>query len=135
MSASDGDKDIKLIHKGYGYYDRVVSGGDFVVVTGVEAYRAGVRLVLLTRFGELGYNPIFKNFGNNSYLLLKKNKDSLTKVQLQDYTKQALLSMSRTDVVDFVNVEDDNEDPNAWWVEYSVNNGELGGGYTIGESS
>lgn len=132
-------KDIKLKYVNYGQYDREWLGQDFVTVSDMDALDAGIKVKLLTVFGELGYNPTYAQFGNRTWFLMKQNLNKLTITQVKSYTQTALSEMYRIATVDLVTATPAVEvDPGGVDVFYSVttiDDRKLSGGISIGTTS
>jgi len=114
------NKDINLIHLGKGRYDRDWSDGDFVPVEGIDSLHNGIRIKIMTIWGELINSPTYKQWGNEAWRYLKANNISINRMAIKEYFKQALNEMRRIESVDDIKVEQDTIDPNTLIVTYVV---------------
>ena len=54
------NEDIKLTPNEYGEWDMVFEDGDIVNVTGAESLANAIVILILTRYGELKNNPLYR---------------------------------------------------------------------------
>lgn len=84
-----------------GKFDRDLQGGDWVRVDGIESYHNGVIMSIMTIPGELKHNPLYgPSFGNKSWYLLKDLNNDINRVRKDEYTREVLEKMHRTENVE-----------------------------------
>jgi hypothetical protein len=113
-------KDINLKHLGLGRYDREIVNGDFVTVENVEALHNGIRIKLMTIWGEMQTSPLYNQFGNRAWGYLKANNTAVTRTAIKEHFRTALQEMRRILSVDDIQISEDQFDPNKLNVTYMV---------------
>lgn len=99
--------DIKLIPDEYGEWDIGFANQDFVNVGGAKALYNAIVILLLTRYGELKNNPLYKDdFGCKIHSLIKDNQNSLNKYKVEKYIEESLRKMRRIDRINNISVTD-----------------------------
>jgi phage gp46-like protein len=112
-------KDIELIWTSEGF-DVNMDKDDFVRLTDLDTLRNDCLLTIITRFRELKDNPTYKEFGCKAYELIKSNKSTMVIYKLESYFKEALKSMRRVYMVDYVTVTENEDEPYKYNVAFQV---------------
>lgn len=106
MSLTTLNKDIKLVKNQYDTYDYSFIKNDLEAVDGLESYRTGIMIAILTGYQELNKtgNPTYTDFGNKSYTTLKRNQSRDVEFELESYITETVGKMRRTKSVNSVTV-------------------------------
>lgn len=106
--------DIKLTPNQYGEWDMVFEDGDLVNVTGAESLANAIIILIMTRYGELKTNPLYKNdFGCRVHEIPKDNITNLNQYKVEKYIEESVKRMRRVKTINSIQVT-----PNA--VGYNV---------------
>ena len=106
--------DIKLTPNQYGEWDMVFEDGDIVNVTGAESLANAIVILIMTRYGELKNNPLYKNdFGCRVHEIPKDNITNLNQYKVEKYIEESVKRMRRVKTINSIQVT-----PNA--VGYNV---------------
>jgi phage baseplate assembly protein W len=115
--------DIKLVPDEYGEWDIEFNNQDFVNIGGAEALHNAIVILLLTRYGELKTNPLYKDdFGCKIHGIVKDNQNSLNKYKLEKYIEESLLKVRRISKINQIKVDDINYGYNVLISIDSLNN-------------
>ena len=100
------NEDIKLSPNEYGEWDMVFEDKDIVNVTGAESLANAIVILIMTRYGELKNNPLYKNdFGCRIHEIPKDNQTNLNKYKVEKYVEEALKRMRRIKRINFIQVD------------------------------
>ena len=96
--------------------------GDIVSATEIHSLQVGIIISCLTSWNYLNRtgNPIYKEFGNESYSLLKKNKGTNTQYMIKQFFIDCLSRMRRVYSVESLNVYDVGNNPYIYRVEFKI---------------
>jgi len=84
-------------------FDRVNEAGDWVTIKGYDSYHNGVIISIMTIKGELKNNPLYGGeFGNQSWSLLEDLNNEMNRLRKDEYTRETLEKMMRTQKVEKV---------------------------------
>lgn len=101
------NEDIKLSPNEYGEFDMVFEDKDIVNVTGAESLANAIVILLMTRYGELKNNQLYRNdFGCRVHEVPKDNQIPLNKYKVEKYVEEALKKMRRIKRINFIQVDD-----------------------------
>lgn len=91
-----------------GRWDRAIDKGDFIQVKGDEAVYNAITLSVLTAYKELENKGLktYTDYGNQSYELLKENKNKLTLFKLESYFTKAINRIRRVREVVKLNIKE-----------------------------
>lgn len=115
-----GQDEISKYYKDNNYLDIVE--GDIVSATEVHSLQVGIIISCLTSWNYLNRtgNPIYTEFGNEAYSLLKKNKGTNTQYKIKQFFIDCLNRMRRVYNVEFLNVYDVENEPYIYKVKFRV---------------
>lgn len=100
------NEDIKLSPNEYGEWDMVFEDKDIVNVTGAESLANAIVILIMTRYGELKNNQLYKNdFGCKIHEIPKDNQTNLNKYKVEKYVEEALKRMRRIKRINFIQVD------------------------------
>lgn len=96
--------------------------GDIVSATEIHSLQVGIIIACLTSWNYLNRtgNPIYTEFGNESYSLLKRNKGTNTKYKIKQFFIDCLNRMRRVYSVEYLNVYDVENNPYKYKVNFKV---------------
>ena len=99
------NEDIKLTPNEYGEWDMVFEDGDIVNVTGAESLANAIVILIMTRYGELKNNPLYKNdFGCRVHEIPKDNATNLNQYKVEKYIEEAVRRMRRVKTINYITV-------------------------------
>ena len=99
------NEDIKLSPNQYGEWDMVFKDGDIVNVTGAESLANAIVILIMTRYGELKTNRLYKDdFGCRVHELPKDNITNLNQYKIEKYIEEAVNRMRRVKKIDYITV-------------------------------
>ena len=97
--------DIKLTPNQYGEWDMVFEDGDIVNVTGAESLANAIVILIMTRYGELKNNPLYKNdFGCRVHEIPKDNITNLNQYKVEKYIEESVKKMRRVKTINSIQV-------------------------------
>ena len=101
------NEDIKLAPNEYGEWDMVFTNKDIVNVTGAESLANAIAILIMTRYGELKNNHLYKDdFGCKIHEIPKDNQTNLNKYKVEKYVEESLKRMRRVKRINFIQVDD-----------------------------
>ena len=99
------NEDIKLTPNQYGEWDMVFEDGDIVNVTGAESLANAIVILIMTRYGELKNNPLYKNdFGCRVHEIPKDNITNLNQYKVEKYIEESVKKMRRVKTINSIQV-------------------------------
>ena len=99
------NEDIKLTPNEYGEWDMVFEDGDIVNVTGAESLANAIVILIMTRYGELKTNPLYKNdFGCRVHEIPKDNITNLNQYKVEKYIEESVRRMRRVKTINSIQV-------------------------------
>jgi len=99
------NEDIKLAPNQYGEWDMVFEEGDIVNVTGAESLANAIVILIMTRYGELKNNPLYKgDFGCRVHEIPKDNITNLNRYKIEKYIEEAVRRMRRVKRIEYIQV-------------------------------
>ena len=117
-------QDITLTQKPNGLWDYGwdTINNDYHISTGTDSLYNACVLALLTGYNEIGRNniPLYKDFGNKSYSLLKANKNNLTLHKIKSYFTSCLENIRRVQEVISLEVIENNNNIYTYKVYFQV---------------
>jgi len=115
-----GQDEVSNEYKNYNYLD--IIEGDIVSATELHSLQVGIIIACLTSWNYLNRtgNPIYTEFGNESYSLLKRNKGVNTKYKIKQFFIDCLERMRRIYSVESLNVYDVENNPYIYLVKFRV---------------
>lgn len=104
------DTNLKIVH------------GDLVSATEIHSLQVGIIIACLTSWNYLNRtgNPIYTEFGNESYSLLKKNKGINTQYKIKQFFIDCLNRMRRVYSVEYLEVYETETNPYLYKVVFKV---------------
>ena len=96
--------------------------GDIVSATEIHSLQVAIIISCLTSWNYLNrtHNPIYTEFGNKSYSLLKKNKGVNTRYKIKHFFIECLKRMRRVYDIEYLNVYDVANNPYVYRVNFKV---------------
>lgn len=96
--------------------------GDLVSATEVHSLQVAIIISCLTSWNYLNRtgNPLYKEFGNKSYSLLKKNKGTNTQYKIKHFFIECLNRMRRIYSIEYLNVYEVSNNPYVYKVVFKV---------------
>ena len=99
------NEDIKLKPNQYGEWDMVFKDGDIVNVTGAESLANAIVILIMTRYGELKNNILYKDdFGCRVHEIPKDNITNLNQYKTEKYIEDAVKRMRRVKTINYIQV-------------------------------
>ena len=99
------NEDIKLAPNEYGEWDMVFEDYDIVNATGLESLANAIAILILTRFGELKHNILYKDdFGCRIHSVVKDNITNLNQYKIERYIEEAIKRMRRVKRINYIRV-------------------------------
>ena len=99
------NEDIKLKPNQYGEWDMVFKDGDIVNVTGAESLANAIVILIMTRYGELKNNILYKDdFGCRVHEIPKDNITNLNQYKTEKYIEDAVRRMRRVKTINYIQV-------------------------------
>lgn len=100
------NEDIKLLPNEYGEWDMVFENDDIVNVTGAESLANAIVILIMTRYGELKTNPLYKDdFGCKVHEIPKDNITNLNQYKVEKYIEEAVKRMRRVRTINYIQVK------------------------------
>ena len=99
------NEDMKLSPNEYGEWDMVFDNGDIVNVTGAESLANAIVILLMTRYGELKTNPLYRtDFGCRVHEIPKGNITNLNQYKVEKYIEESVNRMRRVKTINYIQV-------------------------------
>lgn len=99
------NEDIKLAPNEYGEWDMEFKDGDIVNVTGTESLANAIVILLMTRYGELKNNLLYKDdFGCRVHEIPKDNMTNLNQYKIEKYIEESVNRMRRVKTINYTTV-------------------------------
>lgn len=100
------DEDIKLSPNEFGEWDMVFSDYDIVNVSGLESLANAITILIMTRYGELKHNILYKDdFGCKIHSVVKDNITNLNNYKIEKYVDEAIKRMRRVKRINYIQVK------------------------------
>ena len=100
------NEDIKLSPNKFGEWDMVFSDYDIVNVSGLESLANAITILIMTRYGELKHNILYKDdFGCKIHSVVKDNITNLNNYKIEKYIDEAIKRMRRVKRINYINVK------------------------------
>lgn len=100
------NEDIKLAPNQYGEFDMVFSDYDIVNATGLESLANAITILIMTRYGELKHNILYKDdFGCKIHSVVKDNITNLNNYKIEKYIDEAIKRMRRVKRINYIQVK------------------------------
>ena len=100
------NEDIKLSPNEFGEWDMVFSDYDIVNVSGLESLANAITILIMTRYGELKHNILYKDdFGCKIHSVVKDNITNLNNYKIEKYIDEAIKRMRRVKRINYINVK------------------------------
>ena len=116
------NEDIKLKPNEYGEWDMVFQEGDIVNVTGAESLANAIVILIMTRYGELKNNPLYKDdFGCRVHEIPKDNMTNLNQYKTEKYIEESVRRMRRVRTINYIQVTPHSEGYNVALSVTSIN--------------
>lgn len=114
------NEDVKLKSNEYGEWDIDFDfeNDDWVNVTGFDSLSNACVIAIMTRFIELGFMPLYDEFGCRVHELIKENKSNSMRYRIEVFITETLENMRRVRRVNWVEVKDN---PDNRYYNYKVN--------------
>lgn len=99
------NEDIQLKPNEYGEWDMVFKDGDIVNVTGAESLANAIVILIMTRYGELKNNILYKgDFGCRVHEIPKDNMTNLNQYKVEKYIEESIHRMRRVKTINYITV-------------------------------
>lgn len=100
------NEDIKLKPNEYGEWDMVFEDKDIKNVTGLESLANAIVILILTRYGELKNNLLYKDdFGCRVHEIIKDNMTQLNIFKIEKYIEESIRRMRRVKKINYIDVK------------------------------
>lgn len=100
------NEDIKLSPNEFGEWDMVFSDYDIVNATGLESLANAITILIMTRYGELKHNILYKDdFGCKIHSVVKDNITNLNNYKIEKYIDEAIKRMRRVKRINYIQVK------------------------------
>ena len=100
------NEDIKLSPNEFGEWDMVFSDYDIVNVSGLESLANAITILIMTRYGELKHNILYKDdFGCKIHSVVKDNITNLNNYKIEKYIDEAIKRMRRVKRINYIQVK------------------------------
>lgn len=100
------NEDIKLSPNEFGEWDMVFSDYDIINVSGLESLANAITILIMTRYGELKHNILYKDdFGCKIHSVVKDNITNLNNYKIEKYIDEAIKRMRRVKRINYINVK------------------------------
>lgn len=114
------NEDVKLTSDEYGRWDLKFENGDIVYVDGLKSLENACIIAIMTRYNELGNNPLYVYFGCRVHELIKENKSTMTEYKIREFIKDTLTGMRRIKTVHWVRLENAVDDYYKYHVTFNI---------------
>lgn len=99
------NEDIQLKPNQYGEWDMVFKDGDIVNVTGAESLANAIVILIMTRYGELKNNILYRgDFGCRVHEIPKDNMTNLNQYKIEKYIEESIHRMRRVKTINYITV-------------------------------
>lgn len=112
------NEDVKLQSNQYNQWDISMENGDYINVTGLESLHNAIIINILTRFKELDFIELYKDFGCRAHELIKANKTEMLLYKLEIFIEEVLENMRRIHTVDSLEINE--TDAYSYEVKFAV---------------
>ena len=120
------NEDIKLSPNEYGEWDMVFEDYDIVNATGLESLANAITILIMTRYGELKHNILYKDdFGCKIHSVVKDNITNLNNYKIEKYIDEAIKRMRRVKRINYINVKPEQNGYNVVLSVTSIDNEDL----------
>lgn len=100
------NEDIKLSPNQYGEWDMVFEDYDIVNATGLESLANAITILIMTRYGELKHNLLYKDdFGCKIHQIVKDNITNLNNYKIEKYIDETIKRMRRVKRINYIQVK------------------------------
>lgn len=100
------NEDIKLSPNEFGEWDMVFEDYDIVNATGLESLANAITILIMTRYGELKHNILYKDdFGCKIHSVVKDNITNLNNYKIEKYIDEAIKRMRRVKRINYIQVK------------------------------
>lgn len=100
------NEDIKLFPNEFGEWDMVFEDYDIVNATGLESLANAITILIMTRYGELKHNILYKDdFGCKIHSVVKDNITNLNNYKIEKYIDEAIKRMRRVKRINYIQVK------------------------------
>lgn len=100
------NEDIKLSPNEYGEWDMAFSDYDIVNVSGLESLANAITILIMTRYGELKHNILYKDdFGCKIHSIVKDNITNLNNYKIEKYIDESIKRMRRVKRINYIQVK------------------------------
>ena len=97
------NEDIKLSPNEFGEFDMVFEDYDIVNVSGLESLANAITILIMTRYGELKHNILYKDdFGCKIHSVVKDNITNLNNYKIEKYVEEAIKRMRRVKRINYI---------------------------------
>lgn len=97
------NEDIKLSPNQYGEWDMVFEDYDVINATGLESLANAITILIMTRYGELKHNILYKDdFGCKIHSVVKDNITNLNNYKIEKYIDEAIKRMRRVKRINYI---------------------------------
>lgn len=114
------NEDVKLTSDEYGRWDLKFENGDIVYVDGLKSLENACIIAIMTRYNELGNNPLYVDFGCRVHELIKENQSSMTEYKIREFIKDTLTNMRRIKKVHWVRLKNAEDDYHKYHVTFNI---------------
>lgn len=99
------NEDIKLSQNENGEFDMVFEDEDVKNVVGLESLANAITILIMTRYGELKNNLLYKDdFGCRVHQIIKDNMTQLNIFKIEKYIEESVKRMRRVKNINYINV-------------------------------
>ena len=99
------NEDIKLTPNEYGEWDVAFKEEDIVNVTGLKSLANAIVILIMTRYGELKKNKVYKDdFGCRVHEIPKDNITNLNQYKVEKYIESSVKKMRRVKTINYIQV-------------------------------
>ena len=120
------NEDIKLSPNEFGEWDMVFSDYDIVNATGLESLANAITILIMTRYGELKHNILYKDdFGCKIHSVVKDNITNLNNYKIEKYIDEAIKRMRRVKRINYIQVKTEQNGYNVVLSVTSIDNEDL----------
>lgn len=120
------NEDIKLSPNQYGEWDMVFEDYDVINATGLESLANAITILIMTRYGELKHNILYKDdFGCKIHSVVKDNITNLNNYKIEKYIDEAIKRMRRVKRINYIQVKPEQNGYNVVLSVTSIDNEDL----------
>lgn len=100
------NEDIMLSPNEFGEWDMVFEDYDIINATGLESLSNAIVILIMTRYGELKHNILYKDdFGCRIHEVVKDNITNLNNYKIEKYIDEAIKRMRRVKRINYIQVK------------------------------